>query len=114
MMPQLRSPPATQRPHRRIWYLGWIEITACRVVVPAGQMLFHGRVDRELDELAPCPSFVSTPLDPTASIYHAIKRQQQRTGARTILYALTLESPLPALWSNGGSLEEWELLCSPD
>lgn len=38
----------------------------------------------------------------------------QRTGARTILYALTLESPLPALWGNDGSLEEWELLCSPD
>lgn len=28
----------------------------------------------------------------------------QRTGARTILYALTLESPLPALWGNDGSL----------
>lgn len=68
------------------------EVTACRVVVPAGQMLFHGRGDRELDVLAPFPSFVSTPLDPTVSIYHAIKRQQQRTGARTILYALTLGS----------------------
>ncbi|WP_133119333.1 hypothetical protein [Stenotrophomonas indicatrix] len=90
------------------------EITACRVVVPAGQMLFHGRRDREVDVLAPFPSFVSTPLDPTVSIYHAIKRQQQRTGARTILYALTLGSPLPALWGNDGSPEEWELLCSPD
>lgn len=86
------------------------EITASRVVVPAGQMLFHGRGDRELDELAPYPSFVSTSLDPTVSIYHAIKRQQQRTGARATLYALTLESPLPAMWGNGGSLEEWELL----
>ncbi|PII15823.1 hypothetical protein CR920_08430 [Stenotrophomonas indicatrix] len=77
-------------------------------------MLFHGRRDREVDVLAPFPSFVSTPLDPTVSIYHAIKRQQQRTGARTILYALTLGSPLPALWGNDGSPEEWELLCSPD
>lgn len=86
------------------------EIAASRIVVPMGQMLFHGRGDRDLDALAHYPSFVSTSLDPTVSIYHAIKRQLQRTGARATIYALTLESPLPAMWGNGGSLDEWELL----
>lgn len=86
------------------------EIATSRVVVPAGQILFHGRGDRALDALAPYPSFVSTSLDPTVSIYHAIKRQLQRTSARATIYALTLESPLPAMWGNGGSLDEWELL----
>ena len=85
------------------------EIAASRVVVPAGQMLFHGRGDRDL-EVAPYPSFVSTSLDPTVSIYHAIKRQQQRGGSRATIYALTLESPLSAMWGNGGILDEWELL----
>lgn len=86
------------------------EIAASRVVVPAGQVLFHGRGDRDLDALEPYPSFVSTSLDPTVSIYHAVKRQLQRIGARATIYALTLESPLPAMWGNGGSLDEWELL----
>lgn len=86
------------------------EIASSGVVVPVGQMLFHGRGDRNLDALAPYPSFVSTSLDATVSIHHAIKRQLQRTGACATIYALTLDSPLPAMWGNGGSLDEWELL----
>lgn len=86
------------------------EIGASCVIVPAGQMLFHGRGDRDVDGPTPYPSFVSTSLDPTVSIYHAIKRQSQRTGARATIYALTMELPLSAMWGNGGSLDEWELL----
>jgi len=86
------------------------EIASSRVIVPAGQMFFHGRGNRELDALMPYHSFVSTSLDPTVSIYHAIKRQAQRTGVRATIYALTLELPLPAMWGNGGGLNEWELL----
>lgn len=87
------------------------EIAASRVIVPAGQMLFHGRGDRDLDRSAPYPSFVSTSLDPTVCIYHAIKRKLEHgADARAVVYALTLEVPLPAIWGNGGSLDEWELL----
>lgn len=87
------------------------EIAASRVVVPAGQVLFHGRGDRELEATTPYPSFVSTSLDPTVCIYHAKKRSLPPfNGARATIYALTVVAPLHAMWGNGGSLEEWELL----
>ncbi len=86
------------------------EIAASRVVAPAGQVLFHGRGNRDLEARAVYPSFVSTSLDPTVCIYHAIKHQLQHTSARPAVYALTLESQLHAIWGNGGDLNEWELL----
>jgi hypothetical protein len=54
------------------------EIAASAVVVPAGQMLFHGRGDPALHELSPYPSFVSTSLDPSVCAWHATKRRIQR------------------------------------
>lgn len=87
------------------------EITASRVIVPAGQVLFHGRGDLNLHMSLPYPSFVSTSLDPTVCVYHAVKRKLKKgTGATAVIYALTLREPLPAMWGNGGGLEEWELL----
>lgn len=87
------------------------EITASRVVVPAGQVLFHDRGDRDLDATTPYPSFVSTSLDSTVCIYHAKKRSMPPfNGARATIYALTVTTPLHAMWGNGGCLEEWELL----
>ena len=38
------------------------EIGASKIVVPAGQILFHGRGDMQLHELQPYPTFISTSL----------------------------------------------------
>lgn len=87
------------------------EIAASRIVVPAGQVLFHGRGDRGLEAMTPYSSFVSTSLDPTVCIYHANKRSLPPfNGTRASIYALTVGAPLHAMWGNGGSLKEWELL----
>lgn len=85
------------------------EITASRIIVPAGQVVFHGRADHGLHSEATYPSFVSTSLDPTVSIYHAVKRGIA-SKTRPVVYQLTLRDDLPAIWGNGGSLDEWELL----
>ena len=70
----------------------------------------HGRADFDLHSLPTYPSFISTSLDPTVSIYHAIKRSQ-KNGGRPVIYMLTLIDSLHAIWGNSGrSLEEWELL----
>ena len=87
------------------------EIAASQVLVPPGQVLFHGRGDLNLHTSPSYPSFVSTSLDPVVCIYHAVKRRLQNdSGAKAVIYALTLRDPLPALWGNGGGLKEWELL----
>ncbi|SFN99944.1 hypothetical protein SAMN05443579_101220 [Variovorax sp. PDC80] len=87
------------------------EIAASQVLVPPGQVLFHGRGDLNLHTSPPYPSFVSTSLDPVVCIYHAVKRRLQKdSSAKAVIYALTLRDPLPALWGNGGGLKEWELL----
>lgn len=85
------------------------EIGASAIVVPAGQIVFHGRADLDLHMSPPYPSFISTSLDPTVSVYHAIKRGL-KTNTRPFVYVLTLTDPLHAIWGNGGSLDEWELL----
>lgn len=87
------------------------EIAASRITAPVGQILFHGRGDQSLHASANYASFVSTSLDPTVCIYHAMKRAHQMVPtAKAVIYALTLRDELPALWGNGGNLEEWELL----
>jgi hypothetical protein len=87
------------------------EIGASKVIIPEGQVLFHGRGDMKLHTSSPYPSFVSTSLDPVVCIYHAIKRKLQKgADAKAVIYALTLREPLAAMWGNGGSLKEWELL----
>lgn len=87
------------------------EIIASRIIVPAGQILFHGRGDQSLHASANYASFVSTSLDPTVCIFHAVKRAHQvGPTTKAVIYALTLRDELPALWGNGGNLKEWELL----
>lgn len=87
------------------------EIASSAVVVPAGQMLFHGRGDPALHDSSPYPTFVSTSLDPIVCAWHAVKRKiQGGSKAKALIYALTLNEPLPAIWGNGGRLKEWELL----
>lgn len=85
------------------------EIKSSRILVPAGQTVFHGRADLGLHSSATYPSFVSTSLDPTVSIYHAVKRGIA-SKTHPVVYQLTLRDDLPAIWGNGGSLDEWELL----
>lgn len=87
------------------------EIGASKIVVPAGQVLFHGRGDMHLHEQQPYPTFVSASLDPTVCSYHATKRKLQNgMDAKAVIYLLTLRDALPAMWGNGGDLDEWELL----
>lgn len=87
------------------------EITESAVILPAGQILFHGRGDQGLTASSSYPSFISTSLDPVVCVYHANKRKNQLVGiSQPIIYALTLRDDLPAIWGNGGALNEWELL----
>lgn len=85
------------------------EVSASAVVVPAGQVVFHGRADLSLHASRTYASFVSTTLDPTVAIYHAVKRGLANK-ARPVVYMLTLSAPLHAIWGNAGKLKEWELL----
>lgn len=43
------------------------EIKASRIVVPSGQIVFHGRADRALTDMPTYPSFISTSLDPVVA-----------------------------------------------
>lgn len=87
------------------------EIAASEVIIPNGQVLFHGRADRALHASLSYPSFISTSLDPTVSIWHALKRQlDKELQAKAVIYLLTVREPLRAIWGNGGSLSEWEVL----
>ncbi len=89
------------------------EVGASRVIVPAGQIVFHGRADLDLHAAPTYPSFVSTSLEPTVSIYHAVKRGL-KSKSHLVIYLLVLTNPLPAIWGNGGIFEEWELLLKSD
>ncbi len=84
---------------------------ASAVIIPNGQVLFHGRGDRVLHSSSSYASFISTSLDPTVCIRHAVKRQVQKgPEARAGIYLLTTRAPLHVIWGNGGALKEWELL----
>lgn len=100
----------THTPEQKIMVDGLnAEVGSSAILVPAGQVVFHGRADHELHTSPNYPSFISTSLDPTVSIYHAVKRGQ-KSDTHPIVYLLTLSGPLRAIWGNGGSLAEWELL----
>ncbi len=90
------------------------EIAASEVSIPNGQVLFHGRADRALDESPSYASFISTSLVPTVCIFHGLKRAFQKgPPAKPVIYLLTVRGPLRAIWGNGGGLNEWELLLPP-
>lgn len=87
------------------------EIASSQVTVPSGQVLFHGRGNQALHTSQPYPSFISTSLDPVVCTLHAAKRKHQGVATgKAFVYALTLSDELPAIWGNGGALNEWELL----
>lgn len=85
------------------------EIGTSAVVLPAGQILFHGRADRDLDSLPVYPAFVSTSADPVVACNHANKRGFN-SGGRALVYQLTLLTSRPAFFGDGGGLRECELL----
>lgn len=87
------------------------EIASSKVIVSAGQVVFHGRGDQALHTSPPYPSFISTSLDPVVCVLHAAKRKHQGgASGKAFIYALTLLDNLPVIWGNGGALNEWELL----
>jgi len=85
------------------------EIQSSGILIPKGQVVFHGRPDFGLHSGASFPTFVSTSLDPTVAIYHAMKKWNA-IKCRPVVYQLSLRDDLPAIWGNGGGLKEWELL----
>lgn len=87
------------------------EVASSKVIVPAGQVLFHGRANSDLNELLPFPSFVSTSLNPVVARQSAFRRAgpEQQFG-RPRVYVLTMAIASPALWGQTGRSCEYELL----
>lgn len=91
-----------------------LEIDASKIMVPAGQMLFHGRADYDLSNCRPYPKFLSTSLNPIVARQSAFRRSGlHQVNGRPIVYVLTLDCCLPALWGQTGSSAEYELLLPP-
>lgn len=87
------------------------EIAKSKVIVPQGQLLFHGRADQALTATASYPTFISTSLDPVVAICSALRRAGDVTkSGHPTVYMLTTRDPLPAMWGNGGKPHEWEVL----
>jgi hypothetical protein len=87
------------------------EIDASRIVVPAGQIVFHGRANREITTVAPYPTFISTSLNPVVARNSAFRRAGSKNqNGQPVVYVLTLRCPLPALWGQTGRSFEYELL----
>jgi hypothetical protein len=87
------------------------EIAASRLVVPLGQILFHGCADLALTSTASYTAFISTSLDPVVAICSALRRGGiSAVNGHPTVYLLTVRYPLQALWGNGGKPHEWEVL----
>lgn len=84
------------------------EIRASRVRVPAGQLLYHGRSNRDLTTQQPYPTFLSTSLNPVVAHQSAFRRSFK--DGKPLVYLLTLQLELSALWGQAGNSVEWELL----
>lgn len=85
------------------------EIASSAVVLPTGQLLFHGRADRDLDSVPRYPAFLSTSVDPVVALYHARKRAFN-SPRRQLVYHLTLRTSRAAFFGQAGRLREYELL----
>lgn len=83
------------------------EINASKTIAPAGQVLFHGRVDDELTTASPYPAFVSTSLDMIVARQSAIRRTTHLGG---FIYVLSLARDMPVLWGQHRRTGEFELL----
>ena len=87
------------------------EISASKVIAPAGQLVLHGRAELSLHSGVTYPSFISTTLDPVVAVNSAIRRAGlNQVNGRPVVYILTLRSPLNVIWGNGKPPHEWELL----
>jgi hypothetical protein len=87
------------------------EIAASPIVLQAGQMLFHGRVDTDLVTKQHYPTYVSTTLNAVVACNSAFRRAGvDQVNGRALVFVLTLRVPLPALWGQVGRSVEWELL----
>lgn len=90
------------------------EINGSSIILPSGQILFHGRANLDLTNQQPYPSFVSTSLSPIVARQSAIRRAgvNQANGS-PVVYVLTLRNSMPALWGQTGNSSEYELLLRP-
>lgn len=90
------------------------EIDASKIMVPPGQVLFHGRADHDLSDLRPYPRFVSTSLNPIVARQSGFRRSgKDQVNGRPVVYVLALDCPLRALWGQTGASVEYELLLAP-
>jgi hypothetical protein len=85
------------------------EILGSKVIVPSGQLVFHGRSDQLPTTGATYDAFLSTSLSPFVAHLSAIRRHNQ-LGGRATIYVFTLNRDLPAMWGHVGVSSEWELL----
>lgn len=86
------------------------EINHSQLVIPAGQILFHGRADANILTQQPYPSYISTSLNPVVARNRAFVRSAGTTNSVPLLCVLTLASPLRALWGQRGQSQEFEVL----
>lgn len=91
------------------------EINSSKNIVPTGQILFHGRANRDVTNMTPYPTFVSTSFNPVVAFNSALRRSgiDNANGYPTI-YVLTLGVSLPVLWGQTGGSYEYELLLPPN
>lgn len=88
------------------------EIEASPVNLPTGQILFHGRAERSIEQ-SPCPTVISTSLDATVARSHSWKRHCANPTLAPTIYVLTLAESLPAIWGQYGNVFEYELVLPP-
>ncbi|ENN88492.1 hypothetical protein RHSP_04794 [Rhizobium freirei PRF 81] len=87
------------------------EIEKSRILVPAGQVLFHGRANDDLTNFQPYPTYISTSLHPIIARNSAFRRAGiENKNGQPRVFVLTLKLPLPALWGQAGQSCEYELL----
>jgi len=85
------------------------EINRAGLMIPKGQTVYHGRANLDIITQAPYSTFISTSLSVTVARYHAFKRSL-KNGAKPLVFILTLQVPLPAIWGQTGVSNEHELL----
>ncbi|WOH66163.1 hypothetical protein [Bradyrhizobium sp. BWA-3-5] len=87
------------------------EIAQSQIIIPAGQILFHGRADWLLAAQRPYPTFVSTSLHPVVARNRAFARTGiDMKNGKPLVCVLELKAPLPAMWGHVGKSQEYELL----
>jgi hypothetical protein len=80
------------------------EIDSSQVILPSGQILFHGSANYDLTAVTPYPTFISTSLNPVVACNSALRRggMNCKNGLPAV-YILTLQCDLPALSGQAGA-----------